>query len=80
VNWPQAISLFILYTRTGYSADRESRHRAVGYRITMSPRTSGVALASRTMAEPEPALSIYLVPDSPDPQDRLGAERRVICR
>jgi hypothetical protein len=26
-----------------------------------------VALANRTMAEPEPSLSIYLVPDSPNP-------------
>jgi hypothetical protein len=38
-----------------------------------------VTLASRTMAEPEPSLSIYLVPDAPDPKTGY-AELRGLLR
>ena len=60
-------SLFILYTRTGYTL---IVNRGTGQWGTDRdpPKDVGrVALASRTLAEPEPSLSIYLVPDSPDP-------------
>jgi hypothetical protein len=60
-------SLFVLYGRTGYSL---IVNRGTGQWGTDHDATKDfgrVAIASRTMAEPEPALSIYLVPDSPDP-------------
>src|SRR6266550_4135458 len=60
-------SLFVLYTRTGYTL---IVNRGTGQWGTDRdpPKDVGrVALASRTLAEPEPSLSIYLVPDSPDP-------------
>ena len=66
-------TLFILYTRTGAAA-------AGGYALIVNRGTGQwgtdhdatkdigrIALVSRAMAEPEPSLSIYLVPDSPDP-------------
>src|SRR6266704_1893852 len=60
-------SLYIQYTRTGYTL---IVNRGTGEWGTDHDATNDlgrVALASRAMAEPEPSLSIYLVPDSPDP-------------
>ena len=60
-------SLFVLYARTGYSliVNRETGQWGTDRDATKD--IGRVALTGRTMAEPEPSLSIYLVPDSPDP-------------
>jgi len=64
-------TLFILYTRTGAAAGYALIvNRGTGQWGTDHDATKDigrVALVSRAMAEPEPSLSIYLVPDSPDP-------------
>jgi len=63
-------SLFILYTRTAAGGYALIVNRGTGQWGTDHDATKDigrVALTARTMAEPEPALSIYLVPDSPDP-------------
>src|SRR6266545_4881893 len=60
-------SLFILYTRTGYAL---IVNRGTGQWGTDHDGTKDIgriALTTRTMAEPEPSLSIYLVPDAPQP-------------
>ena len=60
-------SLFVLYARTGYTL---IVNRGTGQWGTDHDATKDfgrVALTSRAMAEAEPSLSIYLVPDSPDP-------------
>jgi hypothetical protein len=60
-------SLFVLYTRGGYQL---IVNRGTGQWGTDRDATKDVGratLASRTMAEPEPSLSIYLVPESPQP-------------
>ncbi len=68
-------SLFILYTRTGYSLIVNRGTGQWGTDHDASKDIGRVALASRTMAEPEPALSIYLIPDSPDPKTGYAALR-----
>ena len=60
-------TLFILYTRTGYTLIVNRGTGQWGTDHDAAKDIGRVALASRTMAEPEPSLSIYLVPDSPDP-------------
>ena len=60
-------TLFILYTRTGYALIVNRGTGQWGTDHDAAKDIGRVALASRTMAEPEPSLSIYLVPDSPDP-------------
>ncbi|MEX2156433.1 MAG: DUF2911 domain-containing protein [Gemmatimonadales bacterium] len=60
-------SLFVLYTRAGYSLIVNRGTGQWGSDRDPSKDIGRVALASRTMAEPEPSLSIYLVPDSPQP-------------
>ena len=60
-------SLFILYTRTGYSLIVNRGTGQWGTDRDAAKDVGRVALASRTMAEPEPSLTIYLVPDSPQP-------------
>ena len=57
-------SLFVLYARTGYSLIGTGQW---GTDRDATKDIGRVALTGRTMAEPEPSLSIYLVPDSPDP-------------
>jgi len=61
-------SLFILYTRTGYALIVNRGTGQWGTDRDASKDLGRVTLASRTMAEPEPSLSIYLVPDAPDPK------------
>src|SRR5258705_7277323 len=68
-------SLFILYARTGYVLIVNRGTGQWGTDHDVSKDIGRVALASRTMAEPEPALSIYLVPDSPDPTTGYAAFR-----
>src|SRR5258705_7491187 len=76
VKLPQGdYSLFILYTRTGYSLIVNRGTGQWGTDHDVSKDIGRVALASRAMAEPEPALSIYLVPDSPDPKTGYAALR-----
>jgi hypothetical protein len=60
-------SLFILYTRTGYALIVNRGTGQWGTDHDATKDIGRVALASRTMAEPEPSLSIYLVPDAPQP-------------
>src|SRR6266540_4223046 len=60
-------SLFILYSRTGYALIVNRGTGQWGTDRDAAKDIGRVALAARTMAEPEPALSIYLVPDSPNP-------------
>ncbi len=60
-------SLYILYARTGYALILNRGTGQWGTDHDATKDIGRVTLAARTMAEPEPSLSIYLVPDSPDP-------------
>ena len=60
-------SLFVLYTRAGYSLVVNRGTGQWGTDRDAAKDIGRVALASRTMAEPEQSLTIYLVPDSPKP-------------
>lgn len=60
-------SLFILYARTGYTLIVNRGTGQWGTDRDASKDIGRITLATRTMAEPEPALSIYLVPDAPQP-------------
>jgi len=60
-------SLYILYARTGYALIVNRGTGQWGTDHDATKDIGRVTLAARTMAEPEPSLSIYLVPDSPDP-------------
>jgi hypothetical protein len=60
-------SLFILYTRTGFSLIVNRGTGQWGTDRDASKDVGRVPLASRTMAEPEPSLSIYLVPNAAQP-------------
>jgi len=60
-------SLFILYTRTGYTLIVNRGTGQWGSDRDAAKDIGRVALASRTMAEPELSLSIYLVPEAPQP-------------
>lgn len=70
-------SLYILYARTG-GGYALIVNRGTGQWGTDHDATKDIGrveLAARTMAEPEPSLSIYLVPDSPDPTTGYAALR-----
>jgi hypothetical protein len=60
-------SLFILYSRTAYSLIVNRGTGQWGTDRDPAKDVGRVVLVSRTMAEPEPSLSIYLVPDAPQP-------------
>lgn len=60
-------SLFVLYARGGYSLIVNRGTGQWGTDRDPSKDLGRVALASRTMTEPENSLSIYLVPDAPQP-------------
>jgi hypothetical protein len=62
-------SLFVLYSRApaGYSLIVNRGTGQWGTDRDPAKDIGRVALASRTMAEPEASLSIYLVPDAPQP-------------
>ena len=68
-------SLFVLYTRTGYALIVNRGTGQWGTDRDAAKDIGKVALTSRTMAEAEPSLSIYLVPDSPDPTTGYAALR-----
>jgi hypothetical protein len=61
-------SLFILYGRSGYSLIVNRGTGQWGTDHDAAKDIGRITVASRTMAEPEPSLSIYLVPDAPDPK------------
>lgn len=60
-------SLFVLYSRTGYALIVNRGTGQWGTDHDATKDIGRVALTNRTMTEAEPSLSIYLVPDSPDP-------------
>ena len=60
-------SLFVLYSRTGYVLIVNRGTGQWGTDRDPSKDLGRVTLTSRTMAEPEGSLSIYLVPDAPQP-------------
>jgi hypothetical protein len=60
-------SLFVLYTRSGYSLIVNRGTGQWGTDRDASKDLGRVSLTSRTMAEAEPSLTIYLVPDTPQP-------------
>ena len=60
-------SLFILYSRSGYALIVNRGTGQWGTDRDASKDLGRVALTSRVMAEPENSLSIYLVPDAPQP-------------
>jgi hypothetical protein len=60
-------SLFIQYTRAGYTLIVNRGTGQWGTDRDATKDLGRVALSSRTMAEPEPSLTIYLVPDAPQP-------------
>src|SRR6266511_2152816 len=71
-------SLFILYTRAGWQliVNRGTGQWGTDYDAT---RDAGrVALASRTLAEPEGSLTVYLVPESPRPGTGYAELRGVL--
>lgn len=60
-------SLFILYARSGYSLIVNRGTGQWGSDRDPAKDVGRVSLTSRMMAEAEPALSLYLVPESPQP-------------
>ncbi len=60
-------TLFILYARSGYSliVSRGTGQWGTDYDATKD--VGRVSLTNRALAEPEPSLTIYLVPDAPQP-------------
>lgn len=60
-------SLFILYSRSGYSLIVNHGTGQWGSDRDPAKDVGRVSLTSRMMAEAEPALSLYLVPESPQP-------------
>ncbi|PYO95493.1 MAG: hypothetical protein DMD62_01195 [Gemmatimonadetes bacterium] len=73
-------SLFVLYGRTGYALIVNRGTGQWGTDRDATKDVGRIALTSRTMAEVEPSLSIYLVPDSPDPTTgyaNLGGTLRI---
>jgi len=60
-------SLFILYARSGYALIVNRGTGQWGTDRDPAKDIGRVALTSRIMAEPEPSLSIYLVPEAPQP-------------
>ncbi|HEV7587720.1 MAG TPA: DUF2911 domain-containing protein [Longimicrobium sp.] len=61
-------SLFVLYTGTGWQLIVNRGTGQWGTDRDASKDIGRVTLASRTMAEPEETLTIYLVPNSPRPR------------
>jgi hypothetical protein len=71
-------SLFILYTRAGYSLIVNRGTGQWGTDYDASKDVGRVSLTSRTMAEPEPSLTIYLIPDAPQPTTGYADLRGVL--
>ena len=60
-------SLFLLYSRSGYALIVNRGTAQWGTDRDPAKDIGRVALISRTMAEAEPSLSVYLVPEAPQP-------------
>jgi len=60
-------SLFILYARAGYTLIVNRGTGQWGTDRDSAKDIGRVALTSRTMTEPEPSLTVYLVPEAPQP-------------
>src|SRR5712692_11993463 len=60
-------TLFILYARSGYALIVSRGTGQWGTDYDASKDVGRVALTSRALAEAEPSLTIYLVPDAPQP-------------
>ena len=60
-------SLFILYSRAGYALVVNRGTAQWGSDRDPAKDIGRVTLISRTMAEPEASLSVYLVPEAPQP-------------
>jgi len=60
-------SLFVLYARTGWTLIVNRATGQWGTDRDASRDFGRVSLTARTLAEPEEALSIYLIPQSPNP-------------
>jgi hypothetical protein len=61
-------SLFVLYTRTGWQLIVNRGTGQWGTDRDPAKDVGRVTMASRTMAEPEESMTIYLVPNSPRPR------------
>jgi hypothetical protein len=64
---PGDYSLFVLYTRSGWSLIVNRGTGQWGTDYDPSKDLGRVPLAARTLGEPEESLSIYLVPDAANP-------------
>ena len=71
-------SLFIIYGRSGYTLIVNRGTGQWGTDRDPAKDIGRVALTSRTMAESEPALSVYLVPESPQPGTGYAELRGVL--
>jgi hypothetical protein len=71
-------SLFIRYGRSGYSLIVNRGTGQWGTDRDAAKDIGRISLANRTMAEPEPSLSMYLVPEAPDPKTGYAELRGVL--
>lgn len=71
-------SLFMLYSRSGYTLIVNRGTGQWGSDRDPAKDVGRVALTSRTMTEPESALSIYLVPEAPQPSTGYAELRGVL--
>lgn len=71
-------TLFVLYSRTGWYLIVNRGTGQWGLERDSTKDLGRVALASRTLQEPEEALSVYLVPESAQPTTGLANLRGVL--
>src|SRR5437762_2874295 len=71
-------SLFVLYTRTGWQLIVNRGTGQWGTDYDAGKDAGRVALAARTVAEPEGSLTIYLVPDAAQPTTGYADLRGVL--
>ncbi|MGA2383290.1 MAG: DUF2911 domain-containing protein [Gemmatimonadales bacterium] len=71
-------SLFVLYTRAGWYLIVNRETGQWGLEHDSAKDLGRVTLTSRTLREPEEALSVYLVPESAQPTTGVAALRGVL--
>jgi hypothetical protein len=71
-------SLFVLYARSGWQLIVNRGTGQWGTDYDASKDAGRVPLATRTLAEPEGSLTIYLVPDAPQPTTGYADLRGVL--
>ncbi|MDQ3948706.1 MAG: DUF2911 domain-containing protein [Gemmatimonadota bacterium] len=71
-------SLFVLYTRDGWQLIVNRRTGIWGSDYDRARDVGRIRLASRTLAEPEESLSVYLVPESARPAQGYAELRGVM--